>query len=110
MVRIPQLVCEAQRVCQTNSGTQYMTLGAAIAFKPYVVSSGLAVEPAQVMAGCSSLTTSAFEPPAAMHREPVGRACGKGDGRRVQDDGLARPRAETAMEKRLGLRYSATFL
>ena len=35
-----------------------------------------------------------------MHREPVGRACGKGDGRRVQDDGLARPRAETATEKR----------
>ena len=38
-----------------------------------------------------------------MHREPVGRACGKGDGRRVQDGGLARPRAETAMEKSLGL-------
>ena len=34
IVRAPQLVCEAQRVCQTNSGTQYMTLSAAIAFKP----------------------------------------------------------------------------
>ena len=45
-----------------------------------------------------------------MHREPVGRACGKGDGRRVQDGGLARPRAETAMGKRLGLRYRQNFL
>ena len=34
MVRIPQLVCEAQRVCQTNTRTQYMSLGARIAFKP----------------------------------------------------------------------------
>ena len=34
MVRIPQLVCEAQRVCQTNSRTQYTTLSAGIAFKP----------------------------------------------------------------------------
>ena len=56
------------------------------------------------------LTTTAFEPPAAMHCEPVGRARGKRDGRRVQDDGLAQQRAETAMEKRLGLRYSATFV
>ena len=33
-VRAPQLVCEAQRVCQTNTRTQYMTLSARIAFKP----------------------------------------------------------------------------
>ena len=43
-----------------------------------------------------------------MHREPVGRAHCKPDGWRVQDAGLARPRAETAMGKRLGLRYSVT--
>ena len=34
MVRAPQLVCEAQRVCQTNTRTQYMSLSARIAFKP----------------------------------------------------------------------------
>ena len=44
-----------------------------------------------------------------MHRELVGRACGKGDGRRVQDGGLARPRAETATEKRLGKGCSRNF-
>ena len=30
-----------------------------------------------------------LQPPSAMHREPVGRARGKRDGGRVQDDGLA---------------------
>ena len=34
MVRAPQVVCEAQRVCQTNTRTQYMPLSARIAFKP----------------------------------------------------------------------------
>ena len=34
IVRAPQLVCEAQRVCQTNTRTQYMSLSARIAFKP----------------------------------------------------------------------------
>ena len=33
-VRAPQLVCEAQRVCQTNTRTQYMSVSARIALKP----------------------------------------------------------------------------
>ena len=106
----PRLDLQGYPSRASNRRTHVVSVSAPIALQTWVVSSVRAVELHQSMTTCSSLTTTAFEPPSAMHREPVGRACGKGDGRRVQDDGLARPRAETAMEKRLGLRYSATFV